>query len=340
MTIDALLNLAMTSNNYTDSDGNTFIASASSTLDTPRQAYMPFNGTDATGGYDCWHPSSGAPQWLMLKLPEPVCIKGFTMKNRADYIECPNTVIFQGSNNGTDFEDIYEFVFSSSATKGVVKDVTFENTKGYMYYRWYISSVNASYGVISKIVVTDAEFPIIKKYLIECGEVIYTVSDGALQALSETEITANLFTTYGTDYAPDGSLLLTLVNPKVLCWTNAEEVPTLKATVTATPKNQTVISDKIDLTHSTIKGIESAVATCEGDLIIAVSFDDKQTWKAHNGTEWVTLSDEFAGMNKDTLEAITFEQWNELYNGTGFYVRISFTDTTQAVEKIVFDFAN
>lgn len=198
--------------------------------------------------------------------------------------------------------------------------------------KWkYLESVN--YTLTCKITCK------IKKYLVRDVNTLYTITDGSLVEVSG-ELNSNLFIDNGIDTIPDGALLMTLSTPEVLCWTDADEVPTLKATVTATPKEQTVISDKIDLTHSTIKGIESAVATCDGDLVVAVSFDDKQTWKAHNGTEWVTLSDDFAGMNKDTLEAITFEQWNELYNGTGFYVRISFTDTTQAVEKIVFDFAN
>lgn len=62
-----------------------------------------------------------------------------------------------------------------------------------------------------------------------------------------------------------------------------------------------------------ITGIENAVADCDGELIIAVSFDDKQTWKAWNGEQWATLSEDFTGMNKETLEAITYEQWNELF---------------------------
>ena len=111
--------------------------------------------------------------------------------------------------------------------------------------------------------------------------------------------------------------------------------------MTGIPYPQIIISEKIYLTDKSITGIESALATCEGDLIVAVSFDDKQTWKAWNGEQWVTLSDDNTGMSKETLEGITFEQWNELYTGaTGFYVRVSLLDITQSVEKIVFDFSN
>ena len=47
------------------------------------------------------------------------------------------------------------------------------------------------------------------------------------------------------------------------------------------------------------------------------------------------------GMNKETLEAITYEQWNELFTGAdGFYIRVSFIDTTQSVTEIYVDFSN
>lgn len=104
---------------------------------------------------------------------------------------------------------------------------------------------------------------------------------------------------------------------------------------------QTVVSNAISLTHSSILGIESSTATCTGTLSMAISTDDKVTWKAHNGTEWLTLSDEYSGMSKEQLEAITVDQWNELIQGVDkIYIRISLTDTTQSVEEIVINFAN
>ena len=178
------------------------------------------------------------------------------------------------------------------------------------------------------------------KYLVRDGSTIYTVADSALVEVTG-ELNAELFIASGVDTIPDGALLMTLSVPEVLCWTDAETLPTLTATVIGVPYPQTIISDKIYLTDDSITGIQSVLATCEGDLIVAVSFDDKQTWKAWNGEQWATLSDDNTGMSKETLEAITFEQWNELYTGaTGFYIRVSLLDTTQTVEKIVFDFSN
>ena len=180
----------------------------------------------------------------------------------------------------------------------------------------------------------------IKKYLVRDVNTLYTITEGSLVEVSG-ELNSNLFIDNGVDEIPDGTLLMTLSDPEVLCWRDVDTVPILTATVTGVPYPQTIISEKIYLTDDSITGIESALATCEGDFIVAVSFDDKQTWKAWNGEQWVTLSDDNTGMSKETLEGITFEQWNELYTGaTGFYIRVSLLDTTQSVEKIVFDFSN
>lgn len=183
--------------------------------------------------------------------------------------------------------------------------------------------------------------PFQSKYLISDGSKYYNVSSGALNELGITELTADSFTSYGNDEIPDGSLLLNLSNPSVMCWTDAEELPAFTANVTATPQSQNVISNSIDLTHKSITGIESATVNCDGELIIAVSFDNKQTWKAWNGSEWSTLSEDFTGMNKEALESITFEQWNLLFTGaSSFYIRVSLIDTTQSVTEIIVDFAN
>lgn len=181
----------------------------------------------------------------------------------------------------------------------------------------------------------------IKKYLVRSGNILYTVTDSTLVEVSG-DVNSDLFLNSGADTIPDGALLITLSNPEVLCWTNAEELPKLTATVIASPKyNQQVISESIDISDSSIKGIETVTADCEGDLIIAVSFDNKTTWKAWNGESWINLSEQFSGMSKATLESITVDQWNLLYSGaTSMYIRISFTNLSQSVKEIYIDFVN
>lgn len=132
-------------------DGLTYRTSASTIYDTNRTSYMPFNGTNDLGGYDCWHPDKGAPQWLKLELPYAMCIRGFTMQNRQDYVECPKDVIFQGSTNGENWDDIHSFVFNDGGERGVTKIIETDNVDFYKFYRWYIETVNYDYGIIAKI---------------------------------------------------------------------------------------------------------------------------------------------------------------------------------------------
>lgn len=180
-----------------------------------------------------------------------------------------------------------------------------------------------------------------RKYLICAENVYYNVTDGGLTETAITEPTVEDFATYGSNEVPDGSLLLDLTDPQVLCWTDGEEPPTMTVHVTATPMPQTIISGAIDLTHETIKGIENITASCEGPLILAVSFDDQETWRAWNGAEWITLSSGSSGMSKETLEAVTADQWQQLYQGAdNLFIRIALVNGEQSVSEVRINFVN
>ena len=179
-----------------------------------------------------------------------------------------------------------------------------------------------------------------EKYLVRDGNTIYTVTDGALVEVSGT-LNAELFQTSGVDAMPDGTLLMTLSNPEVLCWTDDETLPTLTATVKGIPESQTVMSKEIDLMHSSIKGINGVTVDCKGDVLFAVSFDKKATWMMHNGTEFVEVSDKLAGMTKTEFEAITTEQWQPKYDtSSDMYIRCILFDETQSITTVNIDFIN
>ena len=178
------------------------------------------------------------------------------------------------------------------------------------------------------------------KYLVRDGSAIYTVTDGALVEVSGT-LNAELFQTSGVDAIPDGTLLMTLSNPEVLCWTDDETLPTLTATVKGIPEQQTIMSKEIDLMHSSIKGINGVTVDCKGDVLFAVSFDKKATWMMHNGTEFVEVSDKLAGMTKTEFEAITAEQWQPKYEASSdMYIRCILFDETQSITTVNVDFIN
>lgn len=178
------------------------------------------------------------------------------------------------------------------------------------------------------------------KYLIRNNDIVYTVQNDSLVEVVG-DLNAQLFIDNGVDAIPDGTLLMTLSNPEVLCWTNAETLPTLTATVKGIPEPQVVVSKEIDLMHGSIKGINGVTVDCKGNVLFAVSFDKKATWMMHNGTEWVAVSDKLAGMTKTEFEAITAEQWQPKYEASSeMYIRCTILDETQSITTLNIDFVN
>lgn len=187
------------------------------------------------------------------------------------------------------------------------------------------------------------ETPLVdKKYLIRSSSTIYTITDGTLTALAETEITASLFQTYGVDEIPDGSLLVGLTDPEVLYWQDSEdELPVLELTVSGTPPvPQVVVTDAQDMSDGTILGIESVSIEASADVLWALSFDDGTSWKAYDGTQWVTLEQENSGMTAETFQNIPLEAWAEIVTSDAYRVRFVLMDTTSYVTSLVIHYLN
>ena len=179
-----------------------------------------------------------------------------------------------------------------------------------------------------------------QRYLIRNNDTIYTVQNDSLVEVVG-DLNAQLFIDNGVDEIPSGTLLMTLSNPEVLCWTDSDKVPTLTATVKGVPDPQVVVSKEIDLMHSSIKGINGVTVDCKGNVLFAVSFDKKATWMMHNGTEFVEVSDKLAGMTKTEFEAITAEQWQPKYEASSdMYIRCTILDETQSITTLNIDFIN
>lgn len=180
------------------------------------------------------------------------------------------------------------------------------------------------------------------KHLIRSDSTIYSVADGTLTALSETEITASLFQTYGVDEIPDGSLFVGLTDPEVLYWHDStDDLPVLMATVTgAPPSPQVVTSWPQDLSHETIKGISHAAVTASTDVLFAISFDGGTTWIAHDGTAWYAVTEETPGMTAEQFNAITAEQWSEVVVLDAYLVRFWLPNITASVTSVVLHYIN
>lgn len=183
-----------------------------------------------------------------------------------------------------------------------------------------------------------------KKYLIydKVTQKYYNITDNTLSELDITELTSQNFKTYGNDEAPSGTLLTTLQQPKIYYWQDSDDnLPTLKANVLATPPQQTIITDDIDISDKTITGIEKITAEYTGDPHVACSFDDGTTWKLYNGVAWVVLSENETGMTMETLLAITTENWTQILQGlTSFKMRFTLSNKEDTITNIIINFTN
>ena len=214
----------------------------------------------------------------------------------------------------------------------------FDNGNGAVSHT-FTTSTNSGSNLIA-IVECVQLIPKKPKYLIRNNDIIYTIQNDSLVEVVG-DLNAQLFIDNGVDEIPSGTLLMTLSNPEVLCWTDSDKVPTLTATVKGIPQPQVIVSEEINLMDGSIKGIDSVAIDCKGEPIFAVSFDKKATWIMHNGTEWVAVSDKLAGMTKTEFEAITTEQWQAQYEvSSDMYIRCTLLDETQSITTVNIDFIN
>lgn len=182
----------------------------------------------------------------------------------------------------------------------------------------------------------------IKKYLIRSQNVLYTISDGTLTALESAELSVDVFGTHGFDELPDWSVISSLVNTEIMyCQSDIEaELPSITATMNATPFPQTVVSPNYDMSDDTILGVECAYVTASSDVVFAISVDDGVTWYMWTGQAWGTLTDTATGMTAETINAITTEQWAGLMTTGQFKVRMTLFDENSSFTSFVIDYIN
>lgn len=174
------------------------------------------------------------------------------------------------------------------------------------------------------------------KYLVQIDGVYY---DNELNVIEAEEITDAVMLEYGSN-----ELTLDLTGyskVEILKYDTSESRELLKVKTTAVPVLQAVVTNEIDLSNPTITGIESVTVESEGSPAFAISFDSGGTWNMHNGTAWVVLSEDSTGMQAETLEAITTEQWQEQITGVNsILLRFTLAEPIDAVARVLIDFTN
>jgi len=150
----------------------------------------------------------------------------------------------------------------------------------------------------------------------------------------------NCFETYGLDAIPAGSLMLQLNDPILLYWQDSiDELPAIEMDVTAMPFPQTVLTHNVDMTDSTIKGVEKVEIDSDESTLYAVSFDNGATWWNYVDSAWAELSEAQSGMTKAAMEAIGTDAW--ALKATTGHIRFRFVLVEGSyVNHIIVDYLN
>ena len=157
--------------------------------------------------------------------------------------------------------------------------------------------------------------------------------DGDGMELEPMEITCENLQTFGTPAVTAD--LKQYKNPKVY------GLEPFSINISAVSPPQRIITELIDLTDPSIKGIERVEVVQTGDPLYAISFDGGGTWYAHTSA-WVLLdnSNEDTGMDAAALQSISLSQWHQKINGiNGMLLRMALSEG-DTITKVFFDFAN
>jgi len=110
-------------------------------------SYAPSRAFDGnvTGSY--WYTRTTGDQWVQVQLSEPIFVSGFRWYIGSSYR--PNGFILQGSNNGTDWDNIQS---ENSPNATGWHEFSFGIPEvAYQYYRWTVTSRHSSYLYIYEI---------------------------------------------------------------------------------------------------------------------------------------------------------------------------------------------
>lgn len=202
--------------------------------------------------------------------------------------------------------------FTLAAGKGAQITFTHLNETG--------SNYAMTYGLITIAPPYDRKFLITDKdgkiYTIE----IVNAEKTLVEVENVTELSSELFQTYGVDSLPAESLLTNLICPGILFWQDSgNELPSIQMGVTALPTNQTVYTENVSMIDSTITGIENVIIDSDDDTLFAVSFDSGEGWYTYVNDNWALLSEAQSGMTRVAVEGIETDAWAQLAT-TGHYM--------------------
>lgn len=233
------------------------------------------------------------------------------LKNGGIYIHMIN--IPTSYNDG-----VYALVADTTYTYSVssdVKDISF-------YYNSETNSYELKYEVYS------INYPY--KLLLKSNDLLYTIQDNSLVQLVETELTNELFETYGFT-SINTSLIMQLENVEILMSSNTHF--SIKSIITGVSNPKSIVLEDISLVGPNSNGIKSISYIGSDDILLQVSFD-KQTWYKYE-IEFTEITDEFEGTELSVVKEIPESVWGSFCGDhTVAYIKLIFSSLSQYLTSI------
>lgn len=173
------------------------------------------------------------------------------------------------------------------------------------------------------------------RYLISSNNTYYTVINNLLGELTDiNELTADTFLKYGILEIPSYNLLSTLLNPKLLYW--SQGIPLEEGlTISGKPKEPQIIEYVFNSLSSSL-GIEKIEVISSSDVLFSVSFDEGISWKYYNGVSWKNSNSGNEGMTRDILNTLSKEKWDEIFMATSLKIRCCLQQPDSYIDKKIY----
>ena len=123
-------------------------------------------------------------------------------------------------------------------------------------------------------------------------------------------------------------------------YVSADDVFKIRDDCEEVPLPQIVYTENIDMDDYTIIGIEKVIADCDENVLLAVSFDNGESWWSCIDSTWARLSEDESGMSKEALESISIDSWAEKATTGQIKYRFVLGSEEEYLRSIITDYLN
>ncbi|WP_395303140.1 discoidin domain-containing protein [Pectobacterium polonicum] len=284
--------------------------------------WILFDGNIATNWFsDASNvPTPATPKWISVELQIPSICTGYQITNRvsSEFVNSPNTWVFQGTNDGITWDNLHSVNGSNNNAAGVVRSYNVSGSAPYKIYRLLVTAKNGStadrYISLSSMKILTSS-----RFILNSSGKNYTIKNGIPTEIIG-EVTESVINSEGVYFAG--------ISSSASIGSNIEIISTHSGGVkiSLTPYSQ-ILMQKSLMSANSWSQINSATLTAtqtgNGKVRVAVT-RDLVNWHVLRNDVWVdvgALSADTAGaiklidggMTSAEFGAITAAQWTQLF---------------------------